>query len=370
MAGGSPPLRYAYFDCEDAAKWAGHEATAFQLLQPGAQWTHYRCYQGELPPLEGLSERIRGVLISGSHYSVYEGKQGGRGGGGGGAAWLHSCWGSFSTFLKPSWPPPPCRPPLDPRAAGLAAACGGPAPSRALPGHVLWRPSVGVRWAACTGGHSLTSLERVWMSGLCAGVVPFFVTPDTECPHASTCHLAALGGRVGKNASGRFALGVERIELLPALRGCAAWRLAASEVGAAAAAGVGSGGTSAAAPRGSYGGSGSAAAEHDSSSSTGGGGTSVSPLASLALIESHGDCVLELPPGAVLLARSPTAPVEMFTMPSGNVLGVQASGASVGTQRARATFQHEWATLLALLRRDLRSWRVLFNSPAASAAAT
>ncbi len=33
--------------------------------------------------------------------------------------------------------------------------------------------------------------------------------------------------------------------------------------------------------------------------------------------------VLELPPGGVLLASSRTAPVEMFTVPAGNVLAVQ-----------------------------------------------
>ena len=35
--------------------------------------------------------------------------------------------------------------------------------------------------------------------------------------------------------------------------------------------------------------------------------------------------VLELPPGGLLLAESATAPVEMWTLPSGNVLAVQAS---------------------------------------------
>lgn len=64
-------------DCEDAAKWAGHEAIAEGLLHPGASWRHYRCFKRELPPLDSLAQ-LDGVLISGSHYSAYEGKRKGR----------------------------------------------------------------------------------------------------------------------------------------------------------------------------------------------------------------------------------------------------------------------------------------------------
>ena len=32
-----------------------------------------QCYNHELPAIEGLSERFEGILISGSHYSAYEG---------------------------------------------------------------------------------------------------------------------------------------------------------------------------------------------------------------------------------------------------------------------------------------------------------
>lgn len=67
-------MRYAYLDCEDAPKWAGHEAIAFTLLHPGAQWTHYRCWADERPPLDSLAQ-LDGVLISGSHYSAYEGER-------------------------------------------------------------------------------------------------------------------------------------------------------------------------------------------------------------------------------------------------------------------------------------------------------
>ena len=42
------------------------------ILHPSATWEHYRCWAHELPPLEGLSERCDGVLLSGGHYSAYE----------------------------------------------------------------------------------------------------------------------------------------------------------------------------------------------------------------------------------------------------------------------------------------------------------
>jgi hypothetical protein len=41
------------------------------------------------------------------------------------------------------------------------------------------------------------------------------------------------------------------------------------------------------------------------------------------IIQSHGDQVLQLPPSCVLLAHSPTAPVEMFSNAAGNLLAVQ-----------------------------------------------
>lgn len=128
-------MRYCLLDCEDAAKWAGHEQVreggatglphaadggvppahpgpgsvlggpvlgrhgaptplgvheapppahpcplharqlSHALLHPGASWEHYRCFAGQLPPLEGLAERCDGCVITGSHYSVYEGKR-------------------------------------------------------------------------------------------------------------------------------------------------------------------------------------------------------------------------------------------------------------------------------------------------------
>jgi GMP synthase (glutamine-hydrolysing) len=73
----------------------------------------------------------------------------------------------------------------------------------------------------------------------------------------------ALGGQVARNPGGRFVFGAERIELAP---------------GFAALAGADRGG------------------------------------ASIALLESHGECVTELPAGAEPLARSASAPHEIFAI--------------------------------------------------------
>lgn len=100
----------------------------------------------------------------------------------------------------------------------------------------------------------------------------------------------ALGGRTGKNPDGGFVLQVERLALSPQLASSPALRLAAAD----------SNGTS-------------------GGDDSGGG----APMQSLRLLQSHGDAVLSLPPGAVALASSPTAVVECWTNSGGNVLAVQ-----------------------------------------------
>lgn len=111
----------------------------------------------------------------------------------------------------------------------------------------------------------------------------------------------ALGGRVGKNSDGGFVLKVESVQLSEALRSSAAMQLASAD---ATAAGHSSGGGSA------------------SGNSSGGGASGGGP-SSVRIIQSHGDQVLQLPPSCVLLASSPTAPVEMFSNPAGNLLALQ-----------------------------------------------
>ena len=120
----------------------------------------------------------------------------------------------------------------------------------------------------------------------------------------------ALGGRVGKNPDGGLVLKVESVQLSDALRGSAAMQLAAADV-----AGTHGGGGS-----GTDGGDGSSG----SSSSSGDGGSD--GPGSVRIIQSHGDQVLQLPPSCVLLAHSPTAPVEMFSNAAGNLLAVQVRG--------------------------------------------
>ncbi|BDA46536.1 probable gamma-glutamyl peptidase 4 at N-terminal half [Coccomyxa sp. Obi] len=94
----------------------------------------------------------------------------------------------------------------------------------------------------------------------------------------------ALGGKVGKNPSQRFVLTVEELQLTKALFGKEYFRAAVSQ------------------------------------QPTGKGDTELP--ATLKIIESHGDQVLELPPGAQLLASSATAPNEVWTM-GDRVLAIQ-----------------------------------------------
>lgn len=97
---------------------------------------------------------------------------------------------------------------------------------------------------------------------------------------------------MGKNTNGRFVLGVETIYLKPELQHCAAFIQAVRDT----------------------------AAGPDMRAEKAG-----SNICSVRLIESHGDCVLVLPPGGIVLAESSTAAIEMWTLPGGNILGVQAS---------------------------------------------
>nr|AAO38207.1 amino group transfer protein [Delftia acidovorans] len=82
---------------------------------------------------------------------------------------------------------------------------------------------------------------------------------------------AALGGRVARNPSGRFKLGVEALRWDP---------VAVELLGAALA------------------------------------------QAPSVLVQSHGECVAALPPGSVLLASSQTIPHEVFLV-QGRILGIQ-----------------------------------------------
>ncbi|KAI7844378.1 hypothetical protein COHA_002176 [Chlorella ohadii] len=208
-------MRFAYLDCEDAAKWAGHEVIAEALLHSGASWQHFRCFDSQLPPLDSLAH-LDGVLISGSHYSAYEDHR-----------WIRE----LEEWLRQAVPAHP---------------------------HVRFL-------AICFGAQVMAQ---------------------------------ALGGQVGKNPDGGFVLKVESVQLSEALRSSAAMQLAAADAAAT-------------------GGNSSSGDGNSGSGSSGGGSGSV------RIIQSHGDQVLQLPPSCVVLAHSPTAPVEMFSNTAGNLLAVQ-----------------------------------------------
>jgi GMP synthase (glutamine-hydrolysing) len=122
--------------------------------------------------------------------------------------------------------------------------------------------------AVVTGSHhSVIDPELVWLEPLFG-----FLRESVGAPRGPSvvgvCFGAqalarALGGRVGANRGGRFVFGAEQIALHAAFGA----RLGAEGVGDA-----------------------------------------------LSILESHGECVLELPPGAELLAHSSSAAHEVFTV--------------------------------------------------------
>ncbi|GLC34427.1 hypothetical protein PLESTB_000729900 [Pleodorina starrii] len=126
----------------------------------------------------------------------------------------------------------------------------------------------------------------------------------------------ALGGAVGKNPSGRFVLGVEDVSVdVAAARQCGLLLPPPLDLqqqhATAAGAGAADGGSGAAAAAG-----GAAAAVGGASGSVEAGAESAgaSPRVRLRMLQSHGDQVLALPPGASLLATSGTADHEMWAL--------------------------------------------------------
>ncbi|KAG2496266.1 hypothetical protein HYH03_005499 [Edaphochlamys debaryana] len=137
------------------------------------------------------------------------------------------------------------------------------------------------------GSHYNTDDPQPWIRRL-EGLLPQYLAAGVRvvgCCFGHQILAQALGGQVGRNPSGRFVLGVEEIQV---------------DVAAAEAAGLPLPSPAALDPAGP--GSG--------------------PV-QLRLLESHGDQVLQLPPGATLLASSGTARHEMFCAAGGMCLGFQ-----------------------------------------------
>jgi GMP synthase-like glutamine amidotransferase len=171
-------------------------------------------------------------------------------------------------------------------------------------------------------------VEAVVAPGLladpCARALPTLL-PRPPPPSNTQLLAEALGGRVGPNPSGRFVLGVETVTPTP--DGLGRLPALAAAVGAAlerqvsddAAAGAGKAVAAAAAP------------QQQPLAEGGGSGLAAEASARLAaaacrpcfrVMESHGDQVLELPPGAVRLASSGTAANELWAL-GDNVLAFQ-----------------------------------------------
>jgi GMP synthase-like glutamine amidotransferase len=61
--------KFALLDCEDSEKWLGHEQIWLSLFKREEdEWEIFRVFEGKLP----TNFNYKGVIISGSHYSVYE----------------------------------------------------------------------------------------------------------------------------------------------------------------------------------------------------------------------------------------------------------------------------------------------------------
>lgn len=128
-------------------------------------------------------------------------------------------------------------------------------------------------------------------------------------PPAVQLLAKALGGSVGPNPSGRFVLHMEHISMTPAALQHPQLLSALTAAGPAAAEPPADRPTT------------TSATTHTTDTTTTDSSSS-GQLPSLRLLESHGDQVLALPPGATTLATSPTASHELWAY-GGCVLAFQ-----------------------------------------------
>ncbi|GBG00273.1 hypothetical protein Rsub_12999 [Raphidocelis subcapitata] len=176
------------------------------------------------------------------------------------------------------------------------------------------------------GSHYSVYEDHQWIRELKARVPQYLEAGAKIVGCCFGCQLLAeaLGGRVGPNPSGRFVLGVERVSPAPGLSEFPAFERAVERaLDRQAAADAAAGFADPLAPRapasaaGERGGEGAAAAAAGAAAAVAEEGGAAAPCGvapCFRVMESHGDQVLELPPGAARLASSGTAANEMWCL--------------------------------------------------------
>lgn len=283
-----PKRRMAVLECEDSERWKGYTESLWTaaLSEEGDEWTVYQVCSGQLPsPAEASA--FDALLVSGSHYSVYESH-----------AWISQLLAALPQYAATGV-----------RIYGCCFGCQ--ALAQALGGSVGPNPD----------GNFVLTIEQV--------------TPTQQLSQFKQLEAAVKAALDSTAAAGAS----PPADAPAPERAAAAARAAAAVTAAAGSSGTSSSNSSSSSSSGS---AGDVSSNDGSSSSSdalaqqlgdlsvrGGRGSSDgsnAPCSSsggcFQLIESHGDQVLTLPPGAVVLASSPTAPFELWCYGS-NVLASQ-----------------------------------------------
>mmetsp|Transcript_9976 Transcript_9976/g.24930 ORF Transcript_9976/g.24930 Transcript_9976/m.24930 type:complete len:422 (-) Transcript_9976:13-1278(-) len=171
-----------------------------------------------------------------------------------------------------------------------------------------------------SGSHYSAYEDLPWINRM-VELLPQYVATGARivaCCFGHQVMSRALGGKVERNPSGRFVLGVERIRLRrEALEACGLLQPFADGLPPPPTTSTSTAGASAPdAP------STSQARQASQAAGPSTAGADDASEWSMLQVESHGDCVTVLPPGAVLLADSASASYEMYCWGS-NVLSFQ-----------------------------------------------
>uniref|UniRef100_A0A383VEN3 Glutamine amidotransferase domain-containing protein n=1 Tax=Tetradesmus obliquus TaxID=3088 RepID=A0A383VEN3_TETOB len=268
----------ACFECEDAKKWEGYTESLWKeaLLEPGDEWTLYKACAGELPTAEAAAQ-FDAIIIAGSHYSAYE---------------QHEWIDQLMDLLRK----------LAGQGTRMYGCCFGcQMLARALGGSVGPNPD---------GDFVLTieqiqpTLQLQQFTQLHVAVQQALAAEAARGGSSSVAAAGATGSSSGADAVQQSA--AEKANDIDA--GAVADTLESMSIASSANNNNNSNNDSA--------GSDSGAAIHAALTAAAAGSSAAAAAASCGcfrLIESHGDQVLQLPPGAVLLASSPTAPNELWS---------------------------------------------------------